>query len=224
MMYSPSSPRRITIRPRMESNNCCVSIQGLHPSKASPFRETLLTTSAVFKCDGLTFGAFPGGVTRCFTLKSRFLPPRPTKVTIYATQCRHFLSFFRIFQCAKNLMWYVRPRRIVAVHPPKRGKRRSICGLRIGTAFAWRCDIISLHMHRHRSSARAPTDNVEHPLANRDGRSKKKDIHTQRKTAGIKTNRHVFHTESCAAAPKEMWQNTSCWWHRGVSQVFPLSI
>ena len=46
------------------------------------FRETLLTASAVVKCDGLAFGAFPGCVTRCFTLTSRFLPPRPAKVTI----------------------------------------------------------------------------------------------------------------------------------------------
>ena len=56
--------------------------------------ESLLTASAVVKWDGLAFGAFPGCVTRCFTLTSQFLPPRPTKVTIYTTQCRHFLSFF----------------------------------------------------------------------------------------------------------------------------------
>ena len=39
----------------------------------------------------LASGAFPGCITRCFT--SRFLPPRPAKVAIYATRCRHFLSF-----------------------------------------------------------------------------------------------------------------------------------
>ena len=56
------------------------------------FRETMLTSSAVVKCD--VNGAFPGCVTRCFTITSRFLPPRPAKVMIYATQGRHFLSFF----------------------------------------------------------------------------------------------------------------------------------
>ena len=68
--------------------------------KASP-SETLLTWSAVVKCDGRAFGAFPGCVTRCFTLTSRFLPPRPAKVTIYATRCRHFLSFFLLFRACK---------------------------------------------------------------------------------------------------------------------------
>ena len=85
---------------------CCVSIQGLHPLKDSAFEVsegesfTLLITSAVVKWDGLAFRAFPGCVTRCFTLTSQFLPPRPTKVTIYATRCRHFLSYFGR---AKNL-------------------------------------------------------------------------------------------------------------------------
>ena len=59
--------------------------------KASP-SETLLTSSAAVKCVGLAFGAVPGCVTRCFTLMSRFLLPRPVKMTIYATRCRHFLS------------------------------------------------------------------------------------------------------------------------------------
>ena len=98
----------------------------LQSSKAKSFRETLLTTSAVVKCDGLAFGAFPGCVTRCFTLMLRFLPPRPAKVTTYTTQCRNFLSFFLLFREPKRILGYVRPRRIAAVHPPKRGKRRSI--------------------------------------------------------------------------------------------------
>ena len=96
-------------------NTCCVSVQGLRPLKDSAFAvfegesfgETLLTTSAVVKCDGLDFGAFPGCVTRCFTLTSPFLPPRPAKVTIYATRCRHFLSFFLLFLACKECgdMW-----------------------------------------------------------------------------------------------------------------------
>ena len=86
--------------------HCCVSVQGLHPLKDSAFvvfegesfRETLLTSSAVVKWDGLAFGAFPGCVAKCFTLTSRFLTPRPAKVTIYTNRCTHFLSFFLLFQ------------------------------------------------------------------------------------------------------------------------------
>ena len=64
--------------------------------------ESLLNASAVVNCDGLAFGAFPGCVTRCFTLTSRFLPPRPAKVTIYTMRCRHFLSFCLLFQVCKE--------------------------------------------------------------------------------------------------------------------------
>ena len=67
------------------------------------FRETFLTLSAVVKCDGLAFGAFPGCVTRCFTLTSPFLPPRPAKGAIYVTCVAIFsLSFFN-FGRSKNL-------------------------------------------------------------------------------------------------------------------------
>ena len=94
----------------------------LWSSRASP-SESLLTSSAVVKCDGLAFGAFPGCVTRCFTLTSRFLPPRPTKVTIYATRCRHFLFFFLLFLSsfagAQRIVGYVRQQRMVVVRPPK---------------------------------------------------------------------------------------------------------
>ena len=79
-------------------------------------QETLLTVPAVVKCDSRAFGAFPGCVTRCFTLTSRFLPLRPAKVTIYV-----FLSSFSGTQI---ILGYMRPWRIVAVHPPKTGKRR----------------------------------------------------------------------------------------------------
>ena len=133
--------------------SCCVSVQGLHPSKDSAFaafegesfRETLLTWSAVVKCDGLAFGAFPGCITRCFTLTSRFLPPRPAKVTIYAMS--PVSLFHSSFSGAQRILGYVRPKRIVAVHPPETGKRRSICrSLWIRTAFARRSDIIGLQM------------------------------------------------------------------------------
>ena len=114
--------------------------------KASP-SETLLTWSAVVKCDGLAFGAFPGCVTRCFTLTSRFLPPRPAKVTIYATRCRHFSVFLSSFPGAQRILGYVRPWRTVVLHPPKTGKRRSIWrSLQTGTDFTRRCDVIGLQM------------------------------------------------------------------------------
>ena len=63
--------RSFTVEAKTNDYCCCVSVQGLHPSKDSAFAvfegeyfvETLLTASA--------FGAFPGCVTRCFTLTSR---------------------------------------------------------------------------------------------------------------------------------------------------------
>ena len=95
---------------RRRRNICCVSVQGLHPLKESAFAvfagksfgETLLTASAVVKWDGLAFGAFPGCITRCFTVTSRFLLRRPAKVTIYGTRCRHLLSFFLHFWACKE--------------------------------------------------------------------------------------------------------------------------
>ena len=94
-------------RYKIQHESCCVSVQGLHPLKDSAFvvldlesfKETLLT---VVKCDGLAFGAFPGCVTRCFTLTWRFLLPRHAKVTIYTTRCRHFPSFFLLFRARKE--------------------------------------------------------------------------------------------------------------------------
>ena len=94
--------------------SCCVSIQGLHPLKDTAFvvfegesyGETLLTTSAVVKWDGLVFGALPGCVTRCFTLTSQFLPPRPANMTIYTARYRHFLPIFPLFRACKD-SWYM---------------------------------------------------------------------------------------------------------------------
>ena len=104
---------------------------------------TLLTSSAVVKRDGLNFGAFPGCVTRCFTLTSQFLLPRPTKVTIYTTWSGHFFwpFFLSSFSGVQRILGYVRPQRIVAVRPPETGRRRSIWrSLQTGTASAvlWR--------------------------------------------------------------------------------------
>ena len=97
---------------KKRGDTCCVSIQGLHPSKdpafavfeGMPFGETLLSTSNVVKWDSLAFGAFPGCITSCLTLMSPFLLPRPVKVTIYATRCRHFLFFFLLFR-ANKVSW-----------------------------------------------------------------------------------------------------------------------
>ena len=83
-----------------------VCILSKHPAfevlEDKSYMETLFTASPVVKCDSLAFGAFPGCITRCFTLTSRFLPPRPMKVTIHVTRCCHFLFFFLLFQPCKE--------------------------------------------------------------------------------------------------------------------------
>ena len=79
------------------------------------------------------------------------------KVTISATQAhesddlRHEMSPFSLFLSSfsgvQRILGYVRPRRIVAVHPPQRGKRRSIWrSLQIGTTVTRRSDVIALYM------------------------------------------------------------------------------
>ena len=95
---------------KLVTGDSCVLVQGLHPLKDSAFvvfegesfRETLLTSSVVVKCDGLAFAAFPGCFTRCFTLTSQFLSPRPAKMTIHAMRCCHLLSFFLLFWVRKD--------------------------------------------------------------------------------------------------------------------------
>ena len=83
--------------------------------KASP-SETLLTTWAVVKCDGLAFGAFPVSVTRCFTLTSWFLNVHHTMLP--------FSLFPFSFSGAQRILGYVRPQRIAVVHPSKTGRWR----------------------------------------------------------------------------------------------------
>ena len=72
-------------------------------------------------------------------------------VTISGTQaCESddlspFPCFLSSFSGMQWILGYVKMRRIAAVHPPKKGRRRSICrSLRIGTTFTQRCDIIGL--------------------------------------------------------------------------------
>ena len=104
-----------------------VSVQGLRPSKDPAFAifegEFLLTSSAAVKCDGLVFGAFPGCVTRCFTLTSRFLPQARESDDLRQAMSP-FSLFLSSFSGAQRILGCVRPRRIVAVRPPKTGKRR----------------------------------------------------------------------------------------------------
>ena len=78
-------------------------------------------------------------------------------VTISATQAlesddlRHAMSPFSLllssFSGTQRILGYVRPRRIVAVHPPKTGKRRNIWrSLLMWTTFMRHCDVIVLQM------------------------------------------------------------------------------
>ena len=80
-----------------------------------------------------------------------------THVTISATQAhksdnlRHAMSpfspFLSSFLGMQRILGYVRPQRMVAVRPPKRGKRRSIWrSLQIGTALTRHGDMICLRM------------------------------------------------------------------------------
>ena len=102
-------PIRVSDKYAVSQFRVCIlwRIQSSRSSEAESFRETLLTSSVVVKCDGLAFGAFPGCVTRCFTLTSWFLPPRPARVTTYATWCRHIRSVFLIFR-AREESWDMR--------------------------------------------------------------------------------------------------------------------
>ena len=68
-------------------------------------------------------------------------------VTISAAQAhesddlRHAMSpfspFLSSFSGAQRILGYVRPRRIEAMHRPKTGKRRSICGLHLEEPLDW---------------------------------------------------------------------------------------
>ena len=136
-------------------------------------RRRVLLVNHVSRCwDGLVSGAFPGCVTRCFSLTSRFLPPRPAKVTIYVTQCRHFLSFLSSFSGVQRILGYLRPRSIVAVHLSRTGKRRSICGLHLEenwddlrVAFKCWCEGCRPELrHSARLSSVTPADAVENKM------------------------------------------------------------
>ena len=94
---------------------------------------------------------------------SQFLPPRPAKVMIYATWCRHFPSLvLSCFSGVQSILGYVRPRRIVAVHPPKTGRRSIWRSLQIGTAFTRHCDVIGLQMLLWRMQTWTETQQLTH--------------------------------------------------------------
>ena len=91
----------------LRRNSRSASSKGpLRSSKASP-SETLLTTSAVVKWDGLSFG-------ESVDLRRAMSP------------FSLFLSSFSGVQRLRKILGYVRPGRIVAVHPPKREKKECL--------------------------------------------------------------------------------------------------
>ena len=104
--------------------------QALEVFEGKSFRETLLTASAVSKWDSLAFGAFPGCRPDVLTLRHDFCE---------SDSLRHAMSPFSLFlsSCsgAQSILGYLRSRRIVAVHPPKRGKRRPHLWAAFGGAF-----------------------------------------------------------------------------------------
>ena len=110
---------------------CCVSVQGLRPLK----------DSASEVCEGESFTDLVNlqpllNVSVCPL--ENFLVVSPDVLP-----SRHvFLSYF---SGAQRILGYVRPWRIVVVHPPETGRRRSIWrSLQTGTDFVQRCDVISL--------------------------------------------------------------------------------
>ena len=129
---------------------CCrVSVQGLHPLKDSAF--------VVF--EGESFRDLVNLVT--VSPLEHFLVASPDVLplcyVISAAQVcesddlHYAMSPFSLFLSSLSgsqiILGHVRPRRIVTVHPPKRGQRRSIWrSLQIGTAFTRRCDAIGLQM------------------------------------------------------------------------------
>ena len=78
--------------------------------------------------NGLAFGAFPDCVTRCFTLSAAQAHE--------GDDLRHALSPFSLFLSSflavQRILGYVRPRRIVAVHPPETGEEGASGGFRPG--------------------------------------------------------------------------------------------
>ena len=94
-------------------------------------------------------------VTSCFTLTSRFLPPRPTKVMIYATQCHHCISFF-LFGQRENLGICEATKDSHSASSKKNEKRGSICGLHLEEPLNW--DSLRAALGRNWPSNALPKD------------------------------------------------------------------
>ena len=60
-----------------------------------------------------------------------FLVASPDVLSLRQDFCRSS------FSGSQRILGYVRPQRIVALHPPIRGKRRSICGLHLEESLDW---------------------------------------------------------------------------------------
>ena len=119
-------------------NSGCASFEGPGLWRRVLRRDLSKDSSTVVKWDGQAFRAFPGCVTRCPHPYPYDTISTPRDVSIFC------LSFFLSFSGAQRVFGYGRLRRTVAVHPPKRGKRRlHLEEPSIGTAFARRCDIIA---------------------------------------------------------------------------------
>ena len=109
----------------------------LQSLKVSP-SETLLTTSAVVKCDGLwSISWMDHQMFYSYTTISA-AQARESEDLHHAMSPFSLFSFF-FFSGTQRILDYVRPRKIVAVHPPKPGKRRSLCGLHLEEPSHWDC-------------------------------------------------------------------------------------
>ena len=97
-------------------------------------------TSTVAKWDGLTFGAFPGCVTRCsrpYVMISATQAHKSDDLHLAMSPFTFFLSFFlSSFLGTQRIIVYGRMRWIIEVHPPKSVKSR-LCGVHLEEPSNW---------------------------------------------------------------------------------------
>ena len=118
----------------LDRQTCCVSIQGLHPSKdaafvifkGESFGETILTSSTVVKWDWSSLWSISWILYYLYCPGSQKWRSTPRNVAIISLSS--FSDMQRILGC-------VRPRRTVVVHSPKKGKRRMRLWAAFGRAF-----------------------------------------------------------------------------------------
>ena len=129
---------------RWVRDSCCVSIQGLHPSKDpafvvfedKSFRETLLTRQPLLNGTVQPLEHFLVASLDVLPLRHDFCRPGPQKWRSTPRAVAIFSLFSFFFGHAK-ILEYVRPWRVVAVRLPKTGKRRSVCGLHLEEPLNW---------------------------------------------------------------------------------------